>query len=83
MEFNGFLDIPRKAMALGETAPERDISQRNQRKSMHFEVCPIEPNFGSIRHTPIWSRSGPAGDPKGYQKRSRNDPTIDGNPTQV
>ena len=36
MEFNGFLDIPRKAMALGETVPERDISQRIQRKSSHF-----------------------------------------------
>ena len=38
MEFNGFLDIPRKAMTLGETAPERDISQRMQRKSLRFRA---------------------------------------------
>ena len=58
MEFNGFLDIPRKAVALGNSERFREFSRRFHRNSLHLEVCRIRLNFSRIRHILI---SGCAG----------------------
>ena len=41
LEIIDFLDFLCKAMALGDSEPGRDISQRIQRKSLRFGLCGI------------------------------------------